>query len=244
MLALSAIQVQEYTTNHPQRCEPQHLDAWLLTTRIPLEERSIYERVLSSAEQQAAARFRFEADRERSLVARGGLRWILSAYCGVPPETLKFQVTSYGKPSLLGVAAAPEFNVSHSGDYVLIGVTTGTPCGVDIERPNPRVKQKEIAGRYFCPKEVEWLDRTRQGFLRLWTMKESIIKAVGRGLSIPLSDVDVTDVAEGKTSIMTLRTADLESQTLWLKELDIVEDYAAAVAIIGNEGRVNLFPFS
>jgi 4'-phosphopantetheinyl transferase len=244
MQALSAIQVREYTTNHPQRCEAQHLDAWLLTTRIPPEERSIYETVLSSAEQQAAARFRFEADRERSVVARGGLRWILSAYCGVAPDALKFQVTGHGKPSLLGLPAAPQFNVSHSGDYVLIGVTISAPCGVDIERSNPRVKEKEIARRYFCPREVEWLDRTRQGFLRLWTMKESIIKAVGRGLSIPLSDVDVTDVVEGKTSIMMLKTPDVETQTIWLQELDIVEGYAAAVAMIGNGGRVNLFPFS
>lgn len=242
MLALSATQVREYTTNHARKCAPQHLDSWLLTTRIPPAEQAIYQSVLSSTERQAAARFRFEADRERSVVARGGLRWILSPYCGVAPETLNFQVTKYGKPSLLGVPLAPEFNVSHSGDYVLIGVTTGTPCGVDIERSNPRVKEKEIAGRYFGPREVEWLDRTHKGFLRLWTMKEAIIKAVGRGLSIPLSDVDVTDIAEGKTSIMALKTPDIETQTLWLKELDIVEGYAAAVAIIGDQGRVNLLP--
>jgi len=244
MLGLSAVQVREHSTNHARRCEPQDLDVWLLSTQLAPTERPIYENVLSLSERQAAARFRFEADRERSVVSRGGLRWILSTYCGLPPNELNFQTAKHGKPTLLGVPSALDFNVSHSGDYVLIGVTTGIPCGVDIERSNSRVRERDIARRFFCPREVEWLNRTDRGFLRLWTMKEAIIKAVGRGLSIPLSDVDVTDIAEGKASSMTLNTPEVERQTLWLKELDIVEGYAAAVAMVGSDGHINLIPSS
>src|SRR5262245_50103396 len=100
MLALSATQVRDYAT-HARRCEPQRLDIWLLSTRVHSTERQIYEGVLSSSERQKAARFRFEADRERSVVSRGGLRWILSTYCDLAPHELNFQIAKHGKPSLL-----------------------------------------------------------------------------------------------------------------------------------------------
>jgi len=241
MLALTAMQVRGYTENHGRICEPQHLDAWLLSTVVPQAEREIYEDVLSATERQVAARFHFEADRERSIVARGGLRWILSAYCGVSPQALTFRTDTYGKPSLSGIPSAPQFNVSHSGDCVLIGVSLG-PCGVDVERSRTRLSEHSIAERFFCPREVEWLRKTQNGFLRLWTMKEAVIKAVGRGLSVPLSDVDVTDIAEGNASTITLETPGLEKQTLWLKELNAAKDYAAAIAMVGSEGSANLCP--
>ena len=241
MLALTAMQVRGYTENHGRICEPQQLDAWLLSTVVPLAEREIYEDVLSATERQVAARFHFDADRDRSIVARGGLRWILSAYCGVSPQALTFRTDSYGKPSLSGIPSAPQFNVSHSGDCVLIGVSLG-PCGVDVERSHTRLSEHSIAERFFCPREVQWLRRTQNGFLRLWTMKEAVIKAVGRGLSVPLSDVDVTDIAEGNASTLTLETPGLEKQTLWLKELNAAKDYAAAISMVGSEGAVNFCP--
>jgi hypothetical protein len=61
-------------------------------------------------------------------------------------------------------------------------------------------------------------------------------------LSVPLSDVDVTDIAEGNASTITLETPGLEKQTLWLKELNAAKDYAAAIAMVGSEGAVNLCP--
>ena len=241
MLALTAMQVRGYTENHGRICEPQQLDAWLLSTVVLPAEREIYEDVLSATERQVAARFHFDADRERSIVARGGLRRILSAYCGVSPQALTFRTDTYGKPSLSGIPSAPQFNVSHSGDCVLIGVSL-VPCGVDVERSHARLSEHSLAERFFCPREVKWLRRTQNGFLRLWTMKEAVIKAVGRGLSIPLSDVDVTDIAEGNASTITLETPGLEKQTLWLKELNAAKDYAAAISMVGSEGAVNFCP--
>ena len=179
---------------------------------------------------------------DRSSHAEGSAGY-LSAYCGISPQALTFRTDKYGKPSLSGIPSAPQFNVSHSGDCVLIGVSVG-PCGVDVERSHRRLSEHSIAERFFCPREVKWLRRTKNGFLRLWTMKEAVIKAVGRGLSVPLSDVDVTDIAEGNASTITLETPGLEKQTLWLKELNAAKDYAAAISMVGSEGAVNLCPSS
>jgi 4'-phosphopantetheinyl transferase len=213
-----------------------------LSSKIDAEQREIYEGVLSNEERARAGRFVFEEDRARCITARGGLRWLLSSYCGMKSDELRFQAGDHGKPSLHNVTVPLHFNASHSGDCVLIGVTADAECGVDIELPRSNRSELDIAERFFGPREVEWLKRTDKGFYRLWTTKEAIIKAVGRGLSIPLSDVDVTDVVEGRTSFIRLNTPGLELQTVWLQEMNLIDGYAAAVATIGGSRTIRLMP--
>jgi 4'-phosphopantetheinyl transferase len=215
-----------------QRRRDGQLHVWLLSTQMTAEERAGHWSGLSPDERDRAGRFRFDADANRYIVARGGLRVILSAYTGVPPAELVFQVGSHGKPSL-STDPAIEFNVSHSAGFVLIGVTQGIPCGVDIERARAGRHEAAIADGFFSPREIRWLANTAGGFFRLWTAKEAVIKAVGRGLSIPLSDVDVTDVVAGRATSIVLDTPGVEPRTIALAELPIGEDYAAAVAVDG-----------
>jgi 4'-phosphopantetheinyl transferase len=241
MLVLSGQQLEAYVRKHTRECEPGRLDLWLLSTQLSDPDRQIYEGVLTPEEHQRAGRFHFERDCHRFLAGRGGLRWILSLHCGIPPEALTFEAGPQGKPALPRFPAL-SFNLSHSGDYVLIAVTTGADCGVDIEGKRPGMNEEGIAQRFFCPREVEWLRRTKEGFLRLWTAKEAIIKAVGGGLSIPLTDVDVTDVVEGRTFAMKLETSGLPAQVLWLQELALVEGYFAAVAVTGERVTIHRMP--
>jgi 4'-phosphopantetheinyl transferase len=190
--------------------------------------------LLSADEHARADRFRFEEDRVRFMTARGGLRRILSSYCSIPPNHIVFYSGSHGKPALRASSSALEFNVSHSGDYALIAVTSGVACGVDIECGRTNINEVAVAADFFCPREVEWLSHSEADFLRLWTVKEASMKAVGGGLSISLCDFDVTDVVEGKSSSITLSPPGLGPQTLWLSELRLVPKYSAAVATVGE----------
>jgi 4'-phosphopantetheinyl transferase len=240
MAALSGAQLKEYTHKRARHGAPGRLDLWLLSTDLNDVDREVYVSVLAREERERAGRFHFEADRNRFLAGRAGLRWILSLYCGIPPRELLFQTGAHGKPAL--ICAPPAFNVSHSGDYALVAVTAGPACGVDIEYQKPRADEGGIARRFFSPREVEWLKRTKDGFLRLWTAKEAIIKAVGGGLSIPLADVDVTDIVDRKSRTMTLNTSGLPPQNLWLQELAPVAGYAAAVAVLDEPFTVHCMP--
>ena len=242
MLPLIPRQLLDYTQGQLRSCEPAYCDLWLVSAKVDIPEREILENLLSTNEREHAGRFRFEADRIRSIVARGGLRRILSSYCGTSPHAMEFLTGSHGKPALLNPSSALEFNVSHSGDCVLIAVTSGVPCGVDIELSRPITEEREVVERFFCPREVEWLSRTENGFHRLWAMKEAIIKAMGLGVSIPLSHIDVTDILEGKTSSITLRTPGIEPQMLWLRELFLLSNYAAAVATVQDKRIFRLVP--
>jgi 4'-phosphopantetheinyl transferase len=241
MNPLSVTQLhQRLSTLSPNRPEARQLDIWLLSTRMTSEEIESHWSTLPPDERERAGRFHFEADRNRFIAARGGLRAILSARSGVPAARVAFEIGSHGKPSLRQPAIPIEFNVSHSGDCALIGITTGTPCGVDIECARIGRSQLTIAERFFCARELEWLKQTKGGFLRLWTAKEAIIKAVGRGLSIPLSDVDVTDVVNGITSSITLETSGLARRIVSVRGLNLAENYPAAVAVDGDAHTIRI----
>src|SRR5690349_4324272 len=141
MLPLSAMQLRDCIRGSSP-CQPGQVDVWLLSARIGDAEREFYKQILSPAELARAARYRVQIDFDRSVVARGGLRRIIATYCGIHPEGLVFQVGPHGKPSLVAPPVPLEFNISHAGDCVLIGIATGAECGVDIEQPRCRTSQE------------------------------------------------------------------------------------------------------
>lgn len=219
-------------------------EVWLLTARANAPGNEMLEELLSVDERKRATRFRFEEDRVRFIVGRAAARWILASYCSVSPDRIQFRRGSHGKPALLTPSASVEFNVSHSGEYVMVAVTSDTECGVDIECARPRAEEISIAANYFSGQEMEWLSRTEAGFLRLWTGKEAIVKALGGGLSVPLCDFDITRVLEGSTSSITISTRGHVPRTVWLNEVAVPPGYAAAVAtlserrIVAGSGRL------
>ncbi len=147
-----------------------------------------------SAERRAqASRFVRQADAYRSVLGEILTRLTLSKLTELRPADLSFTRNSYGKPSLSHHTNVP-FNVSHSGDWIAL-ISGGTnELGVDVEKIAPIDMQ--IAERFFSPMESQFLatvpvDRQLDTFYRLWTLKESYIKAVGMGLSIPLDSFTI-----------------------------------------------------
>jgi 4'-phosphopantetheinyl transferase len=115
------------------------------------------------------------------------LGWALS----VPPASFGFVEGPNGKPlaQSAGQPAPVSFNLSHANGMVGVAVLAhpGVPVGFDLERFERRI-DLGVADRYFRPEEVNWLmsltaDERLRGFLRLWTLKEALIKATGEGLS-------------------------------------------------------------
>lgn len=171
-------------------------------------EEDRFKAFLSDREQARAARFRFDRDRLRFTLATGWLRWVLGQARGDEPSHLTFEYGDHGKPALPG---GPAFNLSHSGDHVLLGVAEAGRLGVDIEVVRPMDDMEGLARRHFADEEVRALrglppeDRLR-AFFRGWTRKEAFIKGLGRGLSVPL---DSFAVDLGHNSGQVLRRADL-----------------------------------
>ena len=199
------------------------------------------QQTLSTDERAKADRFVFPKDRSQFILSRGALRAILSRYLNISSHILRFDYNPYGKPSLIVTQGGNtlRFNVSHSRGIALIAITKNLDIGVDIEGINPNFSCLEIAEKFFSPLEnsvlrslPEHLQAT--AFFTCWTRKEAYIKAVGKGLSIPLNKFDVS-LAPGEPAALLNVEGNPEEASKWsLIELFPCSDMVAAVAVAGD----------
>jgi 4'-phosphopantetheinyl transferase len=176
------------------------LAVWWLATEAA--KPSDIERWLGSVdreERERAFRFRTEADRREFIAAHALLRTMLTHYLEVPPLAWRFFVDANGKP-WIDPHVGPhgiQFNISHTRGLVAVALASRGAIGVDVEEIDDTKADLAIAEAYFARSEVEMLqqappsERTRC-FFRLWTLKEAYIKAIGKGLSAPLSSFAFT----------------------------------------------------
>ena len=155
---------------------------------------SRYGRLLSEAEAVQGARFYFAADRHRYLVTRALVRTVLARYAAVAPDRLQFEPNAYGRPELAPGRYAGRrisFNVSHTAELVVLGVSLDRQIGVDVENTAQARDTMSVARHVLCPWEYADLyalpeTQRHRRFFQYWTLKEAYVKARGMGLSIPL----------------------------------------------------------
>jgi 4'-phosphopantetheinyl transferase len=150
-----------------------------------------YRSLLTPEELARTARFHFERHRHQHLITRVLARTVLSGYCDVDPRDWRFGTHSYGRPHIAAPEALPRlsFNLAHTDGLIVCACATST-IGVDVEAVRTNAPL-EIADRYFSAAEVAELralplDAQPERFFQYWTLKESYIKATGKGLSTPL----------------------------------------------------------
>ena len=158
----------------------------------PLMDAARFDRLaltIPQARREKLAAYRNEGARRLSLAAS---LLLVRALQDKGLHVDKIALSEYGKPYL---PQLPDFHfsLSHSGAAALCAVSP-KEIGCDIEEP--RRCDEKIARRFFHPAEQEWLfsrpaDEQAEAFLRLWTCKESFIKAIGLGLSLPLDSFTV-----------------------------------------------------
>lgn len=151
--------------------------------------------MLSDCELHRAARFGHTHLRRRFVARRTALRLVLGAALDVDPRTVPLATGSLGKPRLAGRGDL-SFNLSHCEGTAAIALTTDGEIGVDIECAARVYEQHLIASRFFDASEAETIaclprGLAEQAFLRCWTAKEAVLKALGVGLTQPLRDVVV-----------------------------------------------------
>ena len=148
--------------------------------------------LLSGDELARTDRFRSALDRRTGLVTRALVRIALSRYCRVPPARWRFRTGRHGRPEIAAPASRLRFSVSHTEGLVVCLVGRGRDLGVDAESLDRGGRWLDLAERFFAPAEARALRevhpaRRRLRFLEYWTLKESYVKARGRGLTLPLS---------------------------------------------------------
>ena len=186
-------------------------------------------------------RFRFERDRRRYLVGRGLLRMLLGRYLGMTPHQVRFEYTVAGKPHLAPSQGERllRFNLTHSGELLLIAVTDGRALGIDVEEVRNDIDVGEIAAHFFSPNEQRDLatlsgPRRIDAFFECWTRKEAYVKARGEGLSLPLDQFDVSLLPGESVRLIETRPDPAEARRWQLEALSVADGYKAALAVEGK----------
>jgi 4'-phosphopantetheinyl transferase len=158
---------------------------------------------LAPKERARADRFAFPEGRRRFIVGRATLRRLLADRLQILPADISLIEGPQGKPALdpalskrNKLASSIGFNLSHSGDMAVIAIGSGE-LGIDVESVHRSVDAMAIVRRFFSETERAGFEAMEPGvvrdrlFFRVWTRKEALVKAVGRGLSCPLSSFTV-----------------------------------------------------
>lgn len=163
-------------------------------------------RMLSDDRKQKADRCNSPEKKKLSIAAGRLLEMTLAADFGIDLNGICYIIGEHGKPSL---SCAPQisFNISHSRNFVLLSISDdeNIQLGCDIE--NIRPIDLRISERFFYHGEHDYLmsltdeSSTRNAFFRFWTLKESFMKAVGKGFALPFNAFEIYFDGHGEAHV-------------------------------------------
>jgi 4'-phosphopantetheinyl transferase len=199
--------------------------------------------LLDAGERARAERYVSEPARRLFIASRAAQRVLAARYLDTDPRAVRLVrrcptcgSTDHGRPAL---PAAPDldFSVSHTRDLVVLAFRRGGRVGVDVELADRRVDLDGtggLVGASLVAAEAATLpagppDARRAAFYRLWTRKEAALKLTGHGLTVPLTDLDVT----GELAVVSPVPAGWPARPIRLTDLGVTGGYTAALATTG-----------
>lgn len=214
---------------------------WDISLAVSSQRLAELARSLSDAEHQRAARLHHAADQARFTAARSILRDILSRYTGTAPGELVLSIQEQGKPELIQPPnrSLLQFNVSHTSEVMLLAIAQERAVGIDIERLRVMPDVLDLSARLFSAREHTALRKLEgwqrvEAFFNAWTRKEAVLKALGRGLTTALSEVEVTLLPSEPAALLKLDGSPVEAAKWSLLALDVPPGFAAALAVAGG----------
>lgn len=154
--------------------------------------------LISEQQRREANHIKNSERRNHFIGIRACLNTFLSHFTGIDPAEHEFIRNSSGKPSLKSPYQVFHFNLSHSENYFLMAVSL-QPVGVDLEKKNRKIPElKDIISRYYSSEEQETVRNSaypEESFLKIWTMKESVIKLFGTGIHENIKEINTRNLS-------------------------------------------------
>jgi 4'-phosphopantetheinyl transferase len=166
---------------------------WLGVDTVNQAQWSQLEMMLEQAERDRAQRFHFEQDKKSYIAAHAITRSLLSTLVDISPSEWRFSASPLGKPEVILPEGFPclRINLAHTKGMVVAALTIDHDIGVDVECLDRKGNYLDLSKTVFTAEEQAILKATsgkeKQAlFMTFWTLKEAYIKAIGKGLSLPL----------------------------------------------------------
>lgn len=207
------------------------VDVWMAPLDVDAKGMDDLLHRLSPSEQKRVAGVLEERAARHYIVSRSMQRQLLAAYVGGSSADIQFGVVAMGKPTLsrpndIGL----QFNTTHSGNLVIMAVTTNREVGVDVEKVRPVSRALQVSKRCFSEDEHRTLaalpeEELDRAFLSVWVRREGTAKARGDGVWRGLAswkDGANEDLARGYT----------------VRPLDLGRDFVGVVVAPGDDWRV------
>jgi 4'-phosphopantetheinyl transferase len=179
----------------PLLCDPGRLSlhektvhVWVLNDDLIEQVCAALSQTLSPDERQRACSYKRERDRVRFIARRSILRSLIGRYLNCTGESLRFRIAPFGKLALQQPDSARlAFNVSQTDGMALFAFGWDCHVGVDVERLASGMDVTGIGRGVFSSMEEAALDAAQSDsaatFFSTWVRKESLLKALGTGLS-------------------------------------------------------------
>jgi 4'-phosphopantetheinyl transferase len=223
-------------------------EIWIASIPEFTQHQTALDGVLTPEERAHVSHLR--GGRATARLSRGLLRLVLARYLNLPPAEIAIDRTcpdcgrSHGRPRLRRrhetAMEAIEFSVTHGGDLLVLAFAGSPPVGVDVEPVGALedVRAELVDFTLTAAERVRLLEvpapeRTRI-FLRHWTGKEAILKALGTGLDVEPQAVSLPPFPiNGKASVTLPGSPSVD---LWITDVEVGPAHVCTLAT-GQEVR-------
>jgi len=203
--------------------------------------------LLSNEEIERSLRLKVKDKQEQSICSRGISRIILSSYLDKNPANLQIQSTPDGKPYL--ERSEIRFNLSHSGDILLCGLSYKSRIGIDIQQIYAITNLGTIIKNYFSENERKYLDsqpvdQLKNHFFAIWTAKEAYLKAIGKGFQESPDNISTLPDESLQNFLLDHPSSDQKSQEWTISSIEVNQGYKAAIAVNEKIKEIEIIPFN
>jgi len=212
-----------------------HVDIWRINISSNLTLLQCLSTVLTDDELARAARYIHAHDRDRFIISRGAIKFIMGSYLDRQPLLIEIESGLNKKPF---IKESPLFyNISHSGDWIVLAVSD-SEIGIDTEVVNHSFDFNDITTEYFSPDESRFINEAKSPdrFFMLWTRKEALIKATAKGLDDDLKFIPSLDGTH------YLKSNILSFEKNWIVTTFILfENYFASIACSDKQNGLRFY---
>ena len=229
--------------------EDNEINIWLFHLNISAPRIRHFYPLLSDEEKERSEKFHNYIHRKRFIASHGFMRSILSRYLETPADELVIKKSADGKPflELADKQSRIRFNLSHSHNMALLGVSLINELGIDIEYMQRKSNWQGIIKRFFTAEEQKGIfsldeDKQRKAFFETWTRKEAHMKVTGLGLRLAPTQFTVSTPPEAARLIACLNDDEINAEQWTMADIEMPEladDYCGCLSYEGKINNIN-----